>query len=99
MDIISALCKKIGADSLEYLTCAQLRDAIGLPRQSSAQPALTEAILKMRITLIFWRSDQNPLRSAGSSGGKITERVKRKTMHIKILEVLEMELNKKISYI
>lgn len=28
---IPALCKKIGADSLEYLTCEQLRDAIGLP--------------------------------------------------------------------
>ena len=30
MDIPS-LCRKIGADSLEYLTCQQLRDAIGLP--------------------------------------------------------------------
>ena len=30
MDIPS-LCRKIGADSLENLTCQQLRDAIGLP--------------------------------------------------------------------
>ncbi len=28
---IPALCKKIGADSLEYLTCQQLTEAIGLP--------------------------------------------------------------------
>ena len=28
---ISTLCRKIGADSLEYLTCQQLREAIGLP--------------------------------------------------------------------
>ncbi len=28
---IPTLCKKIGADSLEYLTCEQLRNAIGLP--------------------------------------------------------------------
>ena len=28
---IPALCRKIGADSLEYLNCKQLREAIGLP--------------------------------------------------------------------
>ena len=32
MDIAS-LCKKIGADSLSYLTCAELAEAIGLPRE------------------------------------------------------------------
>ena len=32
MDIPS-LCKKIGADSLTYLTCAELAEAVGLPRE------------------------------------------------------------------